>query len=126
MNNSIKLKEYTSSASLLRQAIEYIYSSTVNKKLTIRRVNITALHVITLEESKNISYHEQYDLFLDVEEKEKQNKELKKQMEKDDKLQDAMLKIQKRFGKNSIMTGTSYEDAATGKERNEQIGGHRK
>ena len=123
---SIKLKEYTSSSSLLRQAIEYIYSSTVDKKLTIRRVNITALHVITLEESKNISYHEQYDLFLDVEEKEKQNKELKKQMEKDDKIQDAMLKIQKRFGKNSIMTGTSYEDGATGKERNEQIGGHRK
>ena len=40
-------------------------------------------------------------------------------------LQEAILSIRSRYGKNSILKGMNYEEAATGRERNLQIGGHR-
>ena len=44
---------------------------------------------------------------------------------KEKKIQEAMLLIKKKHGKNKILKGTSYEEAATGRARNAQIGGHR-
>jgi DNA polymerase V len=41
-------------------------------------------------------------------------------------LQETLLEIRARYGKNSILKGMNYEEAATGRERNEQIGGHRR
>jgi DNA polymerase V len=40
-------------------------------------------------------------------------------------MQEVQLKIKKRFGKNAILRGLNFEEGATAKERNEQIGGHR-
>ena len=55
-----------------------------------------------------------------------QNKELeKKQSEKERKLQEAMLDIRKRFGKNAVLKGMNLEEGATARERNTQIGGHK-
>ena len=58
--------------------------------------------------------YEQYDLFTDPAE-----------LEKDRKLQMTVLDIKKKFGKNAIMKGMNLEDAATTRERNLQIGGHK-
>ena len=46
-------------------------------------------------------------------------------LEKEKRLQEAMLSIQKRYGKNAILHGTSYQKDATGRDRNKQIGGHK-
>ena len=55
-----------------------------------------------------------------------QKKELeKKQSEKERKLQEAMLDIRKRFGKNAVLKGMNLEEGATARERNTQIGGHK-
>ena len=121
-----KLKEYTSSVSVLRNAAEEIYDQKVNRFLKIRRINVTAGHVIPKEEGKKKQKVEVFDLFSDPEETEKKNEEAQKQLEKDMKLQDAMIQIQKKFGKNAVMTAVSAKKEATGKERNEQIGGHKK
>ena len=40
-------------------------------------------------------------------------------------MQEALLKIKKMFGKNSVLRGTSFEEGATARERNQQIGGHK-
>ena len=40
-------------------------------------------------------------------------------------MQEAVLSIKKRFGKNAILKGLNYEEGATAKERNQQIGGHK-
>ena len=40
-------------------------------------------------------------------------------------LQEAMLEIRAKYGKNSILRGISYTEASTAKERNNQIGGHK-
>ena len=61
---------------------------------------------------------------MEEEEKREAAEELSK--EKEEKLQNAMLSIKKKHGKNAILHGTSYLDGATGRDRNRQVGGHRK
>ena len=48
-----------------------------------------------------------------------------KALEKEKRLQQAMLEIKRKYGKNAILHGSSYREEATGRERNEQVGGHR-
>ena len=57
--------------------------------------------------------YQQYDLFSDPVE-----------LEKDYKIQKSVNEIRKKFGNNAILRGMDLQDAATTKERNEQIGGH--
>ena len=45
--------------------------------------------------------------------------------EREKRMQKAILDIKNRFGPNAVMKGTSYQEAATGIERNESIGGHK-
>jgi DNA polymerase V len=47
-------------------------------------------------------------------------------MEREQRLQSALIEVRDKYGPNSILSGTSYLDGATQRERNEQIGGHRK
>ena len=48
-----------------------------------------------------------------------------KDLEKERKMQEAMLEIKKKFGKNAILKGMNLQEGATAKERNSQIGGHK-
>ena len=50
---------------------------------------------------------------------------MEEELAKEKNMQKAILKLRKKYGKNSVLKGTDYEEGATGKERNEQIGGHR-
>lgn len=45
--------------------------------------------------------------------------------EKEHALQEALLQVRGRFGKNAMLRGTSLQGKATAQERNEQVGGHR-
>ena len=67
----------------------------------------------------------QLDLFTDYETIEKQRREEQAKLDKERRMQEAQLKIKKRFGKNAILRGLNFEEGATAKERNEQIGGHK-
>ncbi len=46
-------------------------------------------------------------------------------MKKEIKRQEAVLEIRKKYGKNAVLKGMNYESGATGKQRNDQIGGHK-
>ena len=48
-----------------------------------------------------------------------------KKLDKEKQLQQAMLGIKQKYGKNAVLKGTSYMECATMRERNEQIGGHK-
>ena len=67
----------------------------------------------------------QLDLFTDYEELERKAAEEREALTKERKMQEALLNIKKKFGKNAILKGTSYEEGATARERNQQIGGHK-
>lgn len=118
------LQSYTSSTSRIMEAVMELYDRVVNPKLLIRRITLSACRLLTEQEAEAKRPCEQLDIFSILQEnggKEEKNASL----EKEKRIQAAMLDIQKKYGKNAILKGTSLEEGATAKERNGQIGGHR-
>ena len=69
--------------------------------------------------------YEQLNLFDDLEQVIEQEQADKAALEKERKMQKAMLAIKKKFGKNAILKGMNLEEGATAKDRNDKIGGHK-
>lgn len=86
---------------------------------------ISANHLVDEGQAEKEITYEQYDLFTDYQALEKKEREEKDALAKERKLQVAMLEIKNRFGKNAVLKGTSFQEGATGRERNEEIGGHK-
>lgn len=105
---SASIASETNLSSMLIPAIVTLYRRIVDPKYPVRRMNITCNRVT---EDSGVY---QLGLFDDPE-----------QIEHDRNLQHAMLGIKKKFGKNAIIKGMNLEEAATGRERNRQIGGHK-
>ena len=55
----------------------------------------------------------------------KQRQKEKARLAKERRMQEAQLRIKQRFGKNAILRGLNFQEGATAKERNKQIGGHK-
>ena len=122
---SRKLNKYTSSGKVICDAIIDIYDNKVDRSLLIRRINICADKVILKKDAEKKVVVEQFDLFTSSEEKLKQDELQEKNDAKEADLQKAILKIKNKYGKNAVLKAISYEEGATAKERNEQIGGHK-
>ncbi len=103
----VHLGSHTASLHRIAKGILDIFDQIADPALLIRRINISADTVIQQQE-------EQPDLFTDVETQRRERA-----------LQNAMLSIQSRFGKNAILKADDYTEGATARERNQQIGGHR-
>ena len=84
---------------------------------------VVANHTVSSDAAHEELEYEQLDLFTGAEAE--QLKKEEEALEKEKKLQQAMLSIKQRYGKNAILHGTSYVEGATGRERNKQIGGHK-
>lgn len=111
-----RMEEHTNSQTALTAAMMNLYDRIVNKKLSIRRLTITFGNIIP-EEKKVFHQMNIFELGIgDVQKKEVS--------EKEKKLQEAILKIQDRYGKNSILKAANLQEGSTVRERNEQIGGH--
>lgn len=124
-HGSSNLVRHTSSASIITDAVMALYDRIVNPDLLIRRLNLTTNHVIDERKLNECYSSVQYDLFSDIDQVEKEREEEKDRLDKERRLQSAMLEIKKQFGKNAILKGLNFEDGATTKERNRQIGGHK-
>ncbi|MCR5724890.1 MAG: DNA methylase [Treponema sp.] len=107
-HGSARTSAPTASLKKISEAILSVYDRVTDRALFVRRINISADNVITQSE-------EQYDLFTDTE-----------AQKKEQALQNTMLTLQRRFGKNAIVKARDFEEGATLRERNEQIGGHKK
>ena len=103
-----KLGVETNTASMLVPAIQTLYRRIVDPRYMIRRVCLSCNNVV---EDRGVL---QLSMFEDT------SKQLR-----DKALQEAMLEIRAKYGKDSILKGMNYAPAATGRERNVQIGGHR-
>lgn len=77
------------------------------------------------EAIRKTSAPEQLDLFTDYASLEKKEATRKAELEKERRMQQTMMSIKKKFGKNAILKGMSLEEGATARERNAQIGGHK-
>lgn len=115
---------YTSSSKLITDGVLNLYDNIVDSNLLIRRFNITVNHVIK-EGEEPVKGYEQLDLFTDFEALLSEKNEKESELKKEKKMQEAMVSIKKRFGKNAIIKGTNLVDGAMSIERNSQIGGHK-
>jgi len=115
----------TSSTRLVTDAMLRLYNRIVDPRLLVRRIYTVANHVVPADTVSEKPAYEQLDLFTDREAAQRRQDEEKKRLEKEKRLQQAMLAIKRRYGKNSILHGTSYQEGATGRNRNRQIGGHK-
>ena len=115
---------YTSSANDLLKAVTVLYDRIVDQNLLIRRLSISANKLLDETSASKEEPAEQLDLFTDYTTKEKQEQADKAAHTRERKLQEAMLGIKKRYGKNAILKGMNLEEGATARERNQTIGGH--
>ena len=125
-HGTINLDGHTSSTKKIMCAVSELFDRIVDKNLLIRRLNITANHVLPEADAprKNNGY-EQLDLFTDYAALEAKQAQEQVELEREKKMQQAMLTIKKKFGKNAILKGMNLEDGATAMDRNAQIGGHK-
>ena len=106
-HGSINVGDETNADIVLVPAIVRLYEQVVDPHYTIRRVNITCNNVVHEE-------YRQYNLFTDSD-----------ALDRNRKVQEAVIGIKDRYGKNAILKGMNLEEHGTTRERNTQIGGHR-
>ena len=105
-------------------AVTALYDEITNPALLIRRITISAHHLIT--EEQRTSAAAQMNLFS-VEEtlQSPLTPAEKAALEKEKALQEALIAIKRAYGKNAILRGANFIEGATARLRNSQIGGHK-
>ena len=103
---SRKLNEFTQSSAKLMEYFIELYKQTTNKEYPIRRIGISFGNVVD-------EHYKTFDLFTDFEKEEKEHK-----------IQQTILEIKKKFGKNALLKAMNLQPKATTKKRNQTIGGH--
>ena len=103
-----------------------LYERITNPSLLVRRVTVTANHVIREKDiPKQEDSPEQFDLFADYETIRQEREQAAKEEKKEKSLQHAMIAIKHKFGKNAILKGANLQEGAMTMERNQQLGGHK-
>ena len=109
-HGSINLGRHSSSTELITDAVMKLFDRIVDRKLLVRRMYVVAGN--TVDESK--SDMGQGNLFEDISDRDRERRR-----------QEAILAIKKKYGKNAILKGMNFDEGATARERNAQVGGHR-
>ena len=106
-HGTVRLTSLTNSSSTIMDEVDKLYQKITDRYTGIRRIEVCANRVMP-------EGYLQYDLFTAPE-----------KIEKEKNLQQAILRVKKKYGKNAIMRGANLLDCSTYRERNNQIGGHR-
>ena len=114
----------TSSCMLIIEKVGALFDRIVDKNLLIRRITLCINHLVREEDIKGRHKAIQLSLFDDHDEIRKRLDAEKAAFEKERRQQEAVLKIKKIFGKNAILKGLNFDEGATQRDRNRQIGGH--
>ena len=124
-HGTTNLKRQTASTKMITDAVIELYDRIVDRNLLIRRINITANRLVDESSVKKEEVYEQLDLFTDYEAQRKKQEEEEAALDREKRMQEAMLSIKKKFGKNAVLKGMNLQEGATARDRNEQIGGHK-
>lgn len=124
-HGTANLDSPTSSTRLIVSAIMKLCDEIMNPDLLVRRVNVTANHIVDEQTVSVVPEKDQLDLFTDYEALEQQRQKEDEALMRERKQQLAMLAIKKKYGKNAILKARDLQEGATTIARNKQIGGHR-
>lgn len=118
------LQRQTSSEKFIRAAALELFDRIVDPSLLVRRLYITAEKVAG-EGEQGDSAPEQLNMFTDYAAEGRRRAAEQEELDKEKRRQQAVLGIKEKYGKNAILKGMNFEEGATAKSRNEQIGGHK-
>lgn len=124
-HGTARLNRRTASARLLIAAALDIFDRTVDPALLVRHVTLTTDHVVGLDQQEKTAEPVQLDLFTDYEALERERQAEESALEKEHRLQQTLLYLKEQYGKNAVLKGINFEEGATGRDRNQQIGGHK-
>jgi DNA polymerase V len=106
-HGTANIGKQTNADGVIIPAVTSLYDRIVNREYPVRRINLTANRVVKDNGAEQLSVFDEEDSI------------------KNKVIQETMLKIKSRYGKNAILKGMNFQDAATTRERNQQIGGHK-
>ena len=124
-HGTANLEEHTASSKRITAAILELFDRTVDRNLLIRRLYLAANRVTDETTVSDGPVMEQMDLFTDYAAAQAKKEAEAAELARERKLQEAMLGIKKKYGKNAILKGTNLIDGATAADRNGRIGGHK-
>jgi len=124
-HGSSHLEERTSSARIIANAALDIFDRCVDRRLLIRRLNVTLCNVVNENMITSMPMQTELDLFTDYDALEAEKAEKAKADIRERNMQAALVNIKKKFGKNAILKGLNFREGSTARSRNRQIGGHK-
>lgn len=115
----------TSSTREITEAVMALYDRIVDPRLLVRRMYVVANNIQPEGEKRAQERGEQMDFFTALDAPPDGEAARHKDPQRERRRQEAVLAIQKRYGKNAILKGMNLEKGATARDRNRQIGGHK-
>ena len=101
-----------------------LFERITDKNLLIRRISITANRLLDENSLPLNDGCEQLSLFTDQTALQTEREKERAELERERRMQKAMLSIKQKYGKNAILKASDLQEGATTIERNSQIGGH--
>lgn len=123
-HGTINLERHTSSTKIITEAVMRLFDAIADSKLLSRRIGIAACNVISEEDAPEQGKYEQMSIF-DLDRNDEDRKADEKILAKERALQEAMLELKHKYGKNAVVKAKNLNKGGTAIERNGQIGGHR-
>lgn len=123
-HGTFRLENKTFSTRIISNGFVQLFDRIINKNLLVRKIYLTVGNLTDENELKKVEKYEQVNLFTNYGELAKKEEEEKIKLEKEHKIQSAIIGIKNKYGKNAIIKGMDLEESATTIQRNGQIGGH--
>lgn len=118
-----RIGRFTSSTRLIVETVMRLFDRIADPELLVRRMYVVADN--TVDKNTVQAMPVQLDLFSYDEDEQKKRDEEEEKLKREYELQKAVLRLQKRYGKNSVLKGLNLKEGATTIERNGTIGGHK-
>ncbi|NLD84196.1 MAG: DNA methylase [Clostridiales bacterium] len=119
-HGSVSLPRQTASSTLMMEAVAGLFDRIVHPALLVRRMYVVANHVVR-EDSAGAPAARQIDFWTDCAAEDARDAAL----DREKRRQRAVVALRKKYGKNAVLRGMNFEEGATARERNAQIGGHK-
>ncbi len=124
-HGSVSFKKHSSSSRMIIDAVMDLFDQICDPHMTIRRIGVTLNHVVGEDQVPGKESFRQLSLFEDIGQEEEKHRQEEEAAGRERNMQEAILSIRKKYGKNALLKGMNMEEGATARQRNEQIGGHR-
>ena len=123
-HGTVNFERPVSSEKIIIKRVAELYDKIINPTLLVRRITISVNRLISEDDIKSRQRTVQLNLFDDPDEIRQRQEAEKAELRKERRQLEAVLAIKKMFGKNAILKGLNFDEGATQRDRNRQIGGH--